>query len=109
MARDKALEALVNEELASLTGITEKAMFGGLAWLWRGNLLVGASNRGLLLRIGESNEEWALKIPGVIPMMNGQRRMRGYVRAGAEVYVSDTLRGELISAAIQFVRGLPKK
>ena len=42
MTRDKGLEALINDELDSVSGLTEKAMFGGWAWLLHGNLLCGA-------------------------------------------------------------------
>ena len=41
MARDKGLEELLNENLAGMPGLTQKAMFGGMAWLVNGNLLCG--------------------------------------------------------------------
>ena len=42
MARNKVLEELLNDDLAQVRGLTEKAMFGGRAWLLNGNLLCGA-------------------------------------------------------------------
>jgi hypothetical protein len=42
MARDPGLEHLLSEYLASTAGLSEKAMFGGRAWLMDGNLLCGA-------------------------------------------------------------------
>ncbi len=109
MARDEGLEALVNEDLDGLTGVSEKAMFGGLAWLLDGKLLIGARHVGMLARIGEANEKWALSVPGVTPMMMRGRRMRGWVRAGIDVCGDDVLRRRLIDAAVEFVRTLPEK
>jgi hypothetical protein len=52
MTRDKGLEELVNEELSEELGITDKAMFGGWAWLLDGKLLCGARDDGMLVRLG---------------------------------------------------------
>lgn len=109
MARDKGLEALLNDGLESVPGLTQKAMFGGWAWLVYGNLLCGARRDGMLVRLGKENEAWALKIPGIVPMILGERRMHGWVRATPEVYGDDALRQRLIEAVLEFIRSLPKK
>ena len=109
MPRDKGLETQINEDIGGRRGITEKPMFGGLAWLLDGKLLLGARNVGMLARIGEANETWALKLPGVAPMMMRSRRMRGWVRASMDVCGDDALRRRLIAAAIEFVQTLPEK
>ena len=62
MARDKGLEELLNDSLAGVPGLTTKAMFGGLAWLVNGNLLCGAREDGMLVRLGKDKDAWALKI-----------------------------------------------
>jgi hypothetical protein len=46
MARDPGPEHLLSEYLAGTPGLSEKAMFGGRAWLMDGNLLCGARHRG---------------------------------------------------------------
>ena len=51
MARDKGLEELLADELRPESGVTEKAMFGGWAWLVNGNLLCGARDDGMLVRL----------------------------------------------------------
>ena len=65
MPRDAGLEELVKSTLANTRGLSEKAMFGGWAWLLHGNLLCGARQGSLLLRVGKDNEAWANQIPGV--------------------------------------------
>jgi TfoX N-terminal domain len=109
MARDKDLEELLSDSLDSVPGLTQKAMFGGLAWLLNGNLLCGARSDGMLLRLGKENESWALKTPGIAPMMMRERRMQGWVRATPEAYGNDVLRQKLIDAALKFSQSLPKK
>ena len=109
MPRDKGLETQINEDLGRRKGITEKPMFGGLAWLLDGKLLLAARHLGMLARIGEANEAWALKMPGITPMMIRERRMRGWVRASMDVCGDDALRRRLIAAAIEFVQTLPEK
>lgn len=109
MARDKGLEQLLNEMLDGVPRLTQKAMFGGWAWLVNGNLLCASRIGGMLVRVGKENDTWALDIPGVIPMMMRGRRMHGWIRAAPEVYGNDALRQKLVDAALEFNRSLPKK
>ena len=114
MARDKGLEELVSSSLADLPGLpakslTQKAMFGGVAWLLNGNLLCGARDDGMLVRLGKDRDGWALKMRGIAPMMMRDRPMGGWVRAGAEAYGDDALRKKLLEAALEFNQSLPKK
>lgn len=109
MARDKGLEELINDSLAGVKGLSQKAMFGGWAWLLNGNLLCGARSGSMLVRLGKEKEAWALEISGVTPMVMQGRRMSGWVRATPEVYANDTLRQTLLDAALEYTRSLPKK
>lgn len=107
MSRDKGLEEIVREDLHGLAGITDKAMFGGWAWLLNGKLLCGARNDGLLIRLGKGMDAWALQLPGIASMETRGRIMRGWVRCGPEVYGNDGLRNHLLSRAVAFVSTLP--
>lgn len=109
MARDRGLEEIINDELASTMSVTGKAMFGGWVWLLDGHLLCGARDDGLLLRLGKGHDAWALAIEGVVPMLSREKRMHGWVRAEARVFGDDTLRRKLLSGALEFVATLPGK
>jgi hypothetical protein len=109
MPRDAGLEELIHEALADVAGVTEKPMFGGWAFLLHGNLLCGARQGSLMLRVGPYNEAWALEISGVEPVIMRGRRMRGYIRATDRVYGQDDERQRLVEAAVAFTRSLPKK
>ena len=109
MARDAGLEELIREELGDRAGLSEKAMFGGWAYLLQGNLLLGAREGSLLVRLGKGNDGWALELPGVETMVMQGRSMPGWVRARAAAYGDDALRRRLLEAAVAFVRTLPPK
>lgn len=103
MARDPGLEELLREALEGEPGLTEKAMFGGLAWLLHGRLLCAARHDGMLVRLGKGQDGWALALPDIRPMA---ARMPGWVKAGPEAFGDDALRRRLLDAAFAVVRGL---
>ena len=109
MARDAGLEELLREELGQRPGLSEKAMFGGWAFLLNGHLMCGARQDGLLIRLGKGNDAWALALLDIKPMISGSREIQGWVRAGPEAYGNDMLRKRLLLAALDFVEGLPPK
>jgi hypothetical protein len=109
MARDLGLEHLLSEYLAGTAGLSEKAMFGGRAWLMDGNLLCGARNTGVLVRLGKGNDGWALKIAGVEQMIMRGRPMAGWVRVAPEIFGDEVLGRKFIQAALDFVQTLPPK
>jgi hypothetical protein len=109
MTRDGGLEELLREELRPQSGLGEKAMFGGWAFLLNEHLLCCARDDGMLVRLGKGNDGWALALPGIEQMLSGERMMHGWVRAGPEAYGNDMLRKRLLTAALEFVRALPPK
>ena len=74
---------------AALAGlpVTEQKMFGGTCFMLSGNMLVGTSKRGLLVRVGKEAHAAAVARPHARPMEMGGRAMEGYVfvdEAGTE-------------------------
>ena len=112
MARDTGLEALVREHLDEALGgmaaLTERPMFGGLAWMLDGHLLCGASDRGLMARLGKGQDAWARAHPQIEPLRAG-RPLPGWIIAAEDAWSDDTLRARLLDAALAFVRSLPAK
>ena len=109
MARDFGLEELIREHLGQKRGLSEKPMFGGLAWLLNGNLVCGAREDGMLARLGKGADGWALERLDVAPMISRGRTMPGWVRAGPLAFGDDRLRAELIDAALRYASALPAK
>ncbi|HLH11247.1 MAG TPA: TfoX/Sxy family protein [Methylovirgula sp.] len=109
MARDEGLEELLRQDLEGEPGVAEKAMFGGRAFLLNGNLLCGARDDGMLVRLGKDKDGWALALADVVPMISRGKPMQGWVRAGPQAFGDDALRRKLLDAALAFVRALPAK
>ena len=106
--RDRNLERTLRADLAGLD-VTETPMFGGLAFLLRGHLLCCASHEGLLARLGQGNEAWALALPGAATMMSGTRPMKGWVRIPPALAADPALRRRVLDAATAFASTLPPK
>ena len=109
MARDRGLEDLIREALPRDLALRETAMFGGIAWLLNGHLVLGSRSEGMLVRLGKGRDAWALALPGVEPMVMRGRAMDGWVRAGPAAYGEDAVRTRLIEAALAFASGLGPK
>ena len=78
MAYDHDLANRVREQLADVDAVTERAMFGGLAFLVGGHMAVAVSGRGgLLVRVGPDGAADALSRPHA-----GQAEMRGRAMTG---------------------------
>lgn len=110
MAYDEVLAGRVREQLASQEGVSEHAMFGGLAFLLDGNMVFAASSRGgLMVRVGAEAYEQALAEPHAAAVEMSGRPMRGWVLVdSAGVSDADRLRA-WIDRGLNFARKLPPK
>ena len=94
--------------LAQTQGVREVRMFGGIGFMLNGNLLAGASERGLLVRIGEERQRQAVSNPGVRPMVMRGTTMKDYVYIDPPGLDDRAVRVWL-KLAIAFVKTLPAK
>jgi len=104
-----SLAARVRDTLAREPGVTEKRMFGGLAFLHRGNLLVGVAGDSLITRLGPDEAAIALKLPDVVPFDFTGVAMKGWVVVEPDGIDSDASLRHWIDLALQFGRTLPPK
>lgn len=104
------LAARIREQIGLLPGVTEQKMFGGVAFMLDGSMLVGPlKDGGLLARVGKDAYQDALTRPGASPMMFTGREMPGFVEVRGEGIETDADLGEWIELARRFVITLPKK
>ena len=89
--------------------VTEQKMFGGTCFMLSGNMLVGTSKRGLLVRVGKDAHGAALSRPNTRPMEMGGRAMKGYVFVAAEGTATAGDLKKWLSRARAFVETLPAK
>jgi TfoX/Sxy family transcriptional regulator of competence genes len=79
MAYDEQLAARVRVILKGQRGLVEKKMFGGLAYLSNGKMFAGILKKDLVVRVGQEDNDAALKQPHTRPMNFTGRPMKGYV------------------------------
>lgn len=110
MAYDEELAERVRALIDGEPGVTEKRMFGGLAFLVGGNMSVTVSGReGLLVR-GEPDEMEALRDqPGVDPFVMRDRQMKGWLRVDAAAVADDASLEPWVERSLAYARGLPVK
>ena len=108
MAFDELLADRVRTCLQRVAGVSEKKMFGGLAFLTGGHLTVGVYGDGLIARIGAQDMDAATAEPGVRPFDMTGRPMRGIVVIDSAV-LDDKALDRWIGQARRHVAGLPPK
>ena len=109
VAYDAELADRVRERLAKETKIREQEMFGGLGFMWAGNMICGVQRDGLLVRVGPDLHHDALTRPHVREMEMGTRTMKGFVLVGRDGVADD---GELdlwVRLGLAHARTFPPK
>ena len=108
MAYDEDLADRVRAVLPAGEAVTERQMFGGLAFMLSGHMFCGVVKDALMLRLGPEAADRALDQQHVRPMDFTGRPMRGMVFIDPEGLHGDALR-QLVDAAAGYARGLPPK
>src|SRR3954463_4283376 len=110
MAYDEDLAERIRGLLPDVP-VTEKKMFGGLAFLVGGNMSVAASGQGgLMVRVEPDETEALLAEPGAAEFeMGGRGPMRGWLRVSADVLDDDETLGAWVSRGLAYARSLPPK
>jgi TfoX/Sxy family transcriptional regulator of competence genes len=108
MAYDAELAQRVRDRMIAVAGVSEKKMFGGLAFLTSGNMTVGVYGDGLIARIDPEAMDAALAEPGVRHFDMGGRPMRGWILVASDVLPDDELE-RWIDRARRYVATLPPK
>ena len=88
---------------------TEQKMFGGTCFMINGNMLIGTSKRGLLVRVGKDAHSAAVARPHARPMEMGGRSMEGYLHVAPEGTATQADLDGWLDLALAFVETLPAK
>ena len=108
MAYDEALADRVRERLGGEPALTERKMFGGIAWMLHGNMAVGLMKDGMLVRLGEQAAAAASEPHASQPMM-GERPMKGMVAVAPEGVETDEQLAAWVARGSDVARSLPPK
>ncbi len=110
MAFDADLANRIRDLVASESGLTERRMFGGLAFLINGNMAVSASSQGgLLLRVDPGETESLLDEPRVRRFQMRGREMAGWLRIDPEALDTEDDLRRWVAYGLTYARSLPRK
>jgi TfoX/Sxy family transcriptional regulator of competence genes len=109
MAYDEELAVRMRGVLAVTPDVSERKMFGGLAFMVAGNMACGIVGSDLMLRLGEEGADAALDQPHVRPMDFTHRPMKSMVYVGPEGVATDATLQHWVGKALAFASSLPPK
>jgi TfoX/Sxy family transcriptional regulator of competence genes len=110
VAYDEDLANRIRELILSEPGVTEKKMFGGLAFMINGNMAVSASGKGgLLLHVDPTETEALLKKPYAQPFEMRGRVMDGWLRVEAEGVKTKQQLERWVARGVSYAKSLPSK
>ena len=109
MVYSEQLADRLREMLSAFKGVTEKKMFGGLAFLLYGNMCCGVVGDTLMIRTGPDLYETTLQKSYARPMDFTGRVMRKFVYVDPKGVQPDESLHELVNLAVNFASSLPRK
>jgi TfoX/Sxy family transcriptional regulator of competence genes len=110
MAYDEQLADRLRELLGGETDVTERKMFGGLAFLIGGNMAVAASGQGgLLVRVDPAQSDGIVATTNARPMEMRGREMQGWLRVSSDDVRTKRQLTKWVSLGANYARSLPAK
>jgi TfoX N-terminal domain len=110
MAYDHELANRIREVVENEPGLTEKSMFGGLAFLVRGNMAVSASGQGgMMLRIDPTKAESLVDGVHVRRLEMRGREMDGWLRVDVAALDDDDDLRRFVNSGLAYARSLAPK
>jgi TfoX/Sxy family transcriptional regulator of competence genes len=110
VAYDEDLANRIRELLAGEQGVTEKKMFGGLAFLIGGNMSVSASGRGgLMVRVDPADSAALVRKGHCARMVMRGREVDGWLRVAPEGVRTRRQLEPWVKRGVGYARSLPPK
>ena len=110
MAYNEELANRIRELIAGEPDVTEKRMFGGLAFLIGGNMSVAASGQGgLMVRVDPDETEALAAKPHAKPFVMRGREMSGWLRVDDEGVRTKRQLEPWVKRGVAYARSLPAK
>jgi TfoX/Sxy family transcriptional regulator of competence genes len=108
VAYDEGLAQRIRERLEDEPGVSEKRMFGGVAFLVNGNMAVGVAKTQLMVRVGPEAHAAALREPHARPMDFTKRPMKGFVFVGEAGLDEDAALAAWVERGVRYAASLPR-
>jgi TfoX/Sxy family transcriptional regulator of competence genes len=110
VAYDHNLADRIRELIGRSPSLTEKRMFGGLAFLIRGNMAIAASGQGgVLVRVDPEESDALVAATAARPLVMRGRAMKGWLRVSGEHVSTKRELAKWVQLSTTFARSLPAK
>jgi TfoX/Sxy family transcriptional regulator of competence genes len=109
MAYDERLADRIRATLAARSDVSERRMFGGIAFMVGGNMACGVIGDELMVRVGPDAHDAALEEPHVRVMDFTHRPIRGMVYVGVAGIERDADLARWVGRGAAFAGSLPAK
>ena len=109
MAFDEALADRVRAALGERDALTEKKMFGGIAFMLAGNMATGVAREELIVRLDPEEYADALDEPGAREFDMTGRPMAGWLLVAPEATDDDAGLRSWVERGAAFASSLPPK
>jgi TfoX/Sxy family transcriptional regulator of competence genes len=109
MVYDEGLAHRIRDLFARRYRITEKKMFGGLAFMLNGHMCVGVTGEDLMVRVGPEAYPAMVKQPYARPMDFTGKPLKGFVYVGPHGADDDDDLEQWVQRSLRFVQSLPPK
>jgi TfoX/Sxy family transcriptional regulator of competence genes len=110
MTYDEQLAERIRDLLRGQRGLTEKKMFGGLAFLVGGNMAIAASGQGgILVRVDPDESDRLVATTSARPMEMRGREMSGWLRVDADAVKTKRQLAKWVELGTSYAGSLPAK
>jgi TfoX/Sxy family transcriptional regulator of competence genes len=109
VAYDEELAERVRDLLSTRSEVTERKMFGGIAFMVSGNMACGVLGEDLIVRLDKEESAEALAEDGVRPFDFTGKPMKGIVYVSSERTSEDAELTEWVEAGADYATSLPSK
>lgn len=109
MAYDESIAERVRKVVEKGAAVTEKRMFGGIAYMVRGHMCCGVLGEKLMVRVGPDGYEAALSQPHARKMDFTGKPLKGFVYVDPRGFSSDKDLEAWVSRGVKYALSLPKK
>lgn len=109
MAFNENIAARIRTALVGTPNVTEKKMFGGIAFLVAGHMVIGVLNDEIMLRLGNEGTAAALQQPHTRPMDFTGRILKSMLFVQPAGYKTAPALNRWLAQAVAFAQTQPKK
>ena len=109
MSYDEKLAERIRTNLKLKRGMVEKKIFGGVGFMFQGNMACGVQKQDMIIRMSDSDFEKALKNRHARIFDTMGKPMKGWVLVDPEGCRSDKDLQSWIDMGLNFAKSLPAK